>query len=278
MPKTIALVEDTLASLSVIRHFVEKNHPALRIVGEARSVDEAYELLAQKRPDIALLDIDIIGGTSFDVLARLDAEGRPLPQLIFITAYGVVENATKALRYAALDFITKTVDEHLLTAALDRAIARLAAQDSMVDEIRLLLDQQRRGDRFDRISVQLAGGVRRLVPIGDILYFEADGVVTRLVLRGGERLVAHVNLGHFKRTLHDDYEFLLIHQSLLVNADCIHHFDGRVGEVKLTTGERLAASRTGTTLLREYFKRKEERMPAAGGVLGKVREWVRGWR
>jgi two-component system LytT family response regulator len=275
MPKTLALVEDTLDSLNVIRHYVEKKGPALRIVGEARTVDEAYDLLARQRPDIALLDIDIIGGTSFDVLARLDAEGQPLPQLIFITAYGVVENATKALRYAALDFITKTVDEHLLSAALDRAIARLDAHDTMLDEIRLLLDQQRRGDRFDRISVQLAGGVRRLVPVGDILYFEADGVVTKLVLRG-ERIVANVNLGHFKRTLQDDYDFLLIHQSYLVNADCIHHFDPRQGEVKLTTGERLAASKTGTVLLREYFKRKEERTPSAGGVLGRLRAWVRG--
>lgn len=275
MPKTLAIVEDTLDSLNVIRHFVEKKGPALRIVGEARTVDEAYDLLARKQPDIALLDIQIMGGTSFEVLARLDEAGLPLPQLIFITAHGVVENATKAIRYAALDFITKTVDEHLLHAALDRAIARLDAHDTMLDEIRLLLDQQRRGDRFDRISVQLAGGVRRLVPVGDILYFEADGVVTRLVLRG-ERIVANVNLGHFKRTLQDDYDFLLIHQSYLVNADYIHHFDPRQGEVKLTTGERLAASRTGTVLLREYFKRKEERTPSAGGVLGRLRAWVRG--
>lgn len=276
MPKTIALVEDTLDSLNVIRHFVKNYGPTLRVVGEARTVDDAYDLLAHQRPDIALLDVEIMGGTSFDVLARLDADGVPLPQLIFITAYGVFENATRALRYAALDFITKTVDEHLLHAALDRAMARLQAQDTMLDEIRLLLDQQRRGDRFDRISVQLAGGVRRLVPVGDIVYFEADGVVTKLVLTGGERLVANVNLGHFKRTLQEDYEFLLIHQSLLVNAAFIHHFDPRQGEVKLTTQQRLAASKTGTVLLREYFKRKEEHAPGRGSVLGRLSTWLRG--
>ena len=276
MPKTLALVEDTLDSLNVIRHFVEKNYPAVRIVGEARSVDEAYGLLTRHQPDIALLDIDIIGGTSFDVLARLDAEGLPLPQLIFITAYGVVENSTKALRYAALDFITKTVDEHLLYAALDRAIARLNAQETMLDEVRLVLEQQRRGDRFERISVQLAGGVRRLVPISDIVYFKADREVTKLVLTGKETLMAMVNLGHFKRTLQDDYDFLLIHQSYLVNADHIHHFDPQASEVKLTTGDRLSTSRTGNVLLREYFRRKEEQKPVRGGLMTRLRGWLRG--
>ena len=276
MPKTLAIVEDTLDNLDVIRRFVMEQYPEVRIVGEARTVEEAYELLARKQPDIALLDIDIMGGTSFDVLARLDDAGLPLPQLIFITAYGTFENSTKALRYAALDFVTKAIDKRLLYEALDRAIARLDAHETLIDDVRAMLEQQRRGDRFERISVQLAGGLRRLVPIGDIVYFKADREVTKLVLSGKETLMAMVNLGHFKRTLQDDYDFLLIHQSYLVNADYIHHFNPRDGEVKLSTNEVLATSKTGNVLLREYFRRKEERKPSQGGLMGRLQGWLRG--
>ncbi len=272
MPKTLAIVEDTLDSLDVIRRFVVEGYPHLRIVGEARTVEEAYELLARQQPAIALLDIDIMGGTSFDVLARLDAAGLPLPQLIFVTAHGTYEYATRALRYAALDFITKPIDKVQLYKAIDKAVERLDTEETLIDEIRDMLNQLGRGDRFERISVQLAGGLRRLVPVGDIVYFEADREITRLWLKGVEKpLVANVNLGHFKSIIQDDHEFLLIHQSYLVNADYIHHFDPRNGEVKLSTNKMLSTSRTGNVLLREYFRRKEERKPPRGGLLGRLR-------
>jgi two-component system LytT family response regulator len=269
--KTIAIVEDTIDNLEVIRYFLQKDYPGLILVGEARSVDEAYDLLVRRRPDIVLLDIQIMGGTSFDVLARLDADGHPLPHLIFITAHGVLENATKALRYAALDFIAKPIDENLLREAIDRAKNRLDAQDTMLDEIRAMLEQQRRGDRFDRIAIRLLGGIRRLVPVSDVMYFQADREVTKVFLSNGEMLVAAVNIGHYKRTLQEDYDFLLVHQSFLVNAGHIHQFDPRAGEIELSTGLRLATSQSGNALLRAYFQRKEGGESGPTGMLTRLR-------
>lgn len=273
--KTIAVVEDTIDNLEVIRYFLQKDYPYLTLVGEARSVDDAYELLVGRRPDIVLLDIQIMGGTSFDVLARLDADGQSFPQLIFITAHGILENATKALRYAALDFITKPINEALLRSAIDLAISRLDTQDTMLDEIKAMLEQQRRGDRFDRIAIRLLGGIRRLVAVSEIVYFQADREVTKVFLSTEkEPLTAAVNLGHFTRTLQEDYNFLLIHQSQLVNADCIREFNPRAGEVTLTTGPRLATSQRGTMLLKDYFKRKEGGDSAPDGMLTRLRHVI----
>ena len=276
--KTIAIVEDTIDNLEVIRYFLKKQYPDLQLVGEARSVDDAYDLLTAKRPVIALLDIQIIGGTSFDVLSRMDEAGQPFPQLIFITAHGVVENATKALRYAALDFITKPIDQTQLGEALARAVARADAQETMLDEIRAMLDQQRRGDRFDRIAIRLVGGIRRLVTVNELVYFEADREMTRVFLASGAVLSAAVNLGHFTRTLQTDYDFLLVHQSQLVNADYIRQFNPRAGEVELTTGHRIATSQRGTALLRAYFQRKEDREPVSGGLLARLKSVLGGWQ
>lgn len=258
MSKSLAIVEDTIDNTEVIRYFLNKYYPTLKIVGEARSVDEAQDLLTHHQPDIALLDIQIVGGTSFDVLARLDAAGIVFPQLIFITAHGVFENATKALRYTALDFIVKPVDENLLREALDRAINRLDSHEELLGDIRSMLEQQRRGDRFERIVIRLIGGVRRLVSVQDLVYFQADREVTKVFLVSGEVLVAAVNIGHFKQTLQEDHDFLLVHQSYLVNAGHIQQFDPRAGEVKLVTGQRLATSQTGTTVLRAWVSKQEE--------------------
>ncbi len=274
MPKTVAIVEDTIDNIEVIRYFLKKQYPSLRLVGEARSVDEAHELLAHQQPDIALLDIQIVGGTSFDVLARLDADGLVFPQLIFITAHGLIENATKALRYAALDFIVKPIDEFQLREALDRAVARVDAHENLMDDIRSMLDQQHRGDRFERITIRLVGGIRRLVSVQDLVYFQADREMTKVFLASGQTLTATVNIGYFKRTLQEDYDFLLVHQSYLVNAEYIRQFDPRASEIELSTGFKLATSQSGTALLRAYFARQEERKPPSAGVLARMRTVV----
>lgn len=275
MSKSLAIVEDTIDNIEVIRYFLNKHYPTLKIVGEARSVDEAQDLLAHHQPDIALLDIQIVGGTSFDVLARLDAAGIVFPQLIFITAHGVVENATKALRYTALDFIVKPVDENLLREALDRAIDRIDSHEDLLGDIRSMLEQQHRGDRFERVVIRLIGGIRRLVSVQDLVYFQADREVTKVFLVSGEVLVAAVNIGHFKRTLQEDHDFLLVHQSYLVNAGHIQQFDPRAGEVKLITGQRLATSQTGTTVLRAWVSKQEEGEIRPGlGILERLRGLV----
>lgn len=281
--KTVAVVEDTIDSLEVIRYFLERDYPHLQLAGEARSVDEAYALLVRRQPDIVLLDIQIMGGTSFDVLARLDAAGHPLPQLIFITAHGVLENATKALRYTALDFIMKPVNESQLRAAIDTAVQRLEAHDTMLEEVRAMLEQQRQGDRFDRIAIRLLGGVRRLVAVQEIVYFQADREITKVFLKGEkEPLTATINIGHFTRTLQDDYDFLLIHQSLLVNAMYIREFNQRASEVTLTTGHRLATSQRGNMLMKEYVRQRENGTVISSGLRrnlrGLLNAWLRGMR
>ncbi|OIN61022.1 LytR/AlgR family response regulator transcription factor [Arsenicibacter rosenii] len=276
--KTVVIVEDTIDNLEVIRYFLKKDYPDLQLAGEARSVDEAYALLARRQPDIVLLDIQIMGGTSFDVLARLDAAGHPLPQLIFITAHGVLENATKALRYTALDFITKPINEIQLRSAIDTAMQRLEAHDTMLEEVRAMLEQQRHGDRFDRIAIRLTGGVRRLVSVQEISYFQADREVTKVFLRSEkEPLTAAINIGHFTRTLQEDYAFLLIHQSLLVNAAYIREFNPRASEVVLTTGQRLATSQRGNMLMKNYVREREHGTLVSSGLRRHLRELLNGW-
>jgi two-component system, LytTR family, response regulator len=274
--KTIAIVEDTLPTQNILRHYIQKNHPDLSLVGVAESVEAAYTLLSTQKPDIALLDIKIINGTSFDVLARLSDEGAPIPQLVFVTAHGERENVMKALRYYALDFITKNIAEAELEAAIRQAITRFEQHESVADVIADMMQQQRRGDPFDRLVIKMLGGVKRLVPISDLLYFEAQGELTNVYLTTQPApLKSAINIGHYRQMLRDDHEFLLIHKSHLVNSLYIEEFDGKKGEIRLTTGQRLSTSAHGNTLMRDYFRRKEERT-VEPNLLARIRHFFRG--
>ena len=94
----------------------------IEVVGEAGNVDQAEELVASLTPELLFLDIQMPGGTGFDLLSRLE----DLPQVIFTTAYD--EHAVRAFEVDALDYLLKPIDPSRLAEALSRAKAAQAAR------------------------------------------------------------------------------------------------------------------------------------------------------
>ena len=74
-------------------------HPSIEIAGEAGDIDQAHERIVSLAPEIVFLDIQMPGGTGFDLLAQLDW----VPRIIFTTAYD--RYAVKAFDVNALDYL-----------------------------------------------------------------------------------------------------------------------------------------------------------------------------
>ena len=86
----------------------------IEIIGEAGNVAQAAAMIETLSPALIFLDIQMPGGSGFDLLACLDH----LPQVIFTTAHD--EHAVRAFEVNALDYLLKPIDPARLTAALAR--------------------------------------------------------------------------------------------------------------------------------------------------------------
>jgi DNA-binding response OmpR family regulator len=86
------------------------------VVWHASSVNQALDLLDQRRPDAAVLDVNLAGGAAYPVAARLVAMTVPF---LFATGYGRVLD-----QWAAHPVIAKPFKLTELEAALIRAFAR----------------------------------------------------------------------------------------------------------------------------------------------------------
>jgi len=71
--------------------------PWLEVAGEAANVEEAVEQIDALGPDLVFLDVQMPGGTGFDVLERTEH----VPQVIFTTAFD--QHAVRAFEVNALD-------------------------------------------------------------------------------------------------------------------------------------------------------------------------------
>jgi two-component system LytT family response regulator len=88
--------------------------PWMEIIGEAGNIAQAAAMIEALSPALVFLDIQMPGGSGFDLLARLER----LPQVIFTTAHD--EHAVRAFEVNALDYLLKPIDPARLAAALAR--------------------------------------------------------------------------------------------------------------------------------------------------------------
>jgi two-component system LytT family response regulator len=108
--KTLIVDDEPLARRELRRLLAP--FPWIQIVGEAADVDAARERIETLSPDLLLLDVQMPGGSGFDLLSQLDR----LPRVIFTTAYD--HYAVKAFEVSALDYLLKPVEPERLAAAL----------------------------------------------------------------------------------------------------------------------------------------------------------------
>ena len=116
----ILVVEDKESLRTMLRKtLVDRGYS----VDEAGDAYEARRRLQGSRFLVVLTDLRLPAGSGFDVLgAALEAD--PETPVIVMTAYGTVEEAVRAMKDGAADFLTKPVDTEHLLLLLERAIDR----------------------------------------------------------------------------------------------------------------------------------------------------------
>ena len=133
----ILVVEDKESLRTMLRATLEGRGFS---VEEAADAYEARRHLQAVRFLVVLTDLRLPAGSGFDVLkAALDADGQT--PVIVMTAFGTVEEAVRAMKEGAADFLTKPVDTDHLLLLLERAIDRRRLVE---DYVLLKEDYQRR--------------------------------------------------------------------------------------------------------------------------------------
>jgi DNA-binding NtrC family response regulator len=128
----ILLVEDKDSLRAMLRHALEaQGHTVL----EARDEPEAVQLLRATRPGVVLSDLRLPEGDGFGVLRAAKELDADLP-VIMMTAYSTIQDAVKAIKDGALDFLAKPVDPEHLLLMVARALSqrRLATENILLKE------------------------------------------------------------------------------------------------------------------------------------------------
>jgi two-component system LytT family response regulator len=205
------------------------------IVGEAANVGEAAPLIEKLLPELLFLDIQMPGGTGFDLLERLEY----LPRVVFTTAYD--KHAVRAFEVNALDYLLKPIEPERLAAAVARAQAAAASTPTAPATSGTVLERLflRDGDRC------------WFVPLREVKLFTAEGNYVRLSWNK-----IHPLLGRPLSSLEprlDSKRFFRANRQQIINLEYIDSVElgvnGRL-HVQLHSGPEVQISRRQARLLR----------------------------
>jgi two-component system LytT family response regulator len=238
--KALIVDDEELARL-VIREFLQ-SHTEIEVAAECANGMEAVKAVAEYKPNLIFLDVQMPKLTGFDVLELI---GTDVP-VIFVTAYD--QYAMRAFDVHAVDYLLKPIGRERFDAAVERAKGRLGEKMPSAHE---LAAAARPPQQFVERLVVKDGTKVTLIPVAKLDYAEAQDDYVALASLGKKHLKQQTIAG-LEAGLNPD-SFVRIHRSYIVNLERVMGIEpyGKDSRLAiLADGTRLPVSRAGYARLK----------------------------
>jgi len=245
---TALIAEDEALMRERLKEKLADAWPELDVVAEAADGNQAIAMFADWQPQIAFLDIRMPGMSGLDVAAAIGGDCH----VVFITAYD--QYALQAFDAGAVDYLLKPVESDRLTATVERIRRKLGSPPADLSALLADLRAEMRPQASRMQWIRAAVGKQvKLIPVADVVYFQADTKYTRVVTRDQEALIRRP-LKELQEEL-DPACFWPIHRSTIVNANAIagvaRDLRGRILVKLKARTEKLAVSEAHEHLFKQ---------------------------
>ena len=238
MKLTAIIVDDERLARSELRLLLA-DFAEILIVGEAKNLTEAVNLIQTNKPAVVFLDVQLSSENGFDLLEKVEKDFK----LIFVTAFD--EYAIRAFEINAVDYLLKPVNPERLTKTLER-LFEAKERDAVTN---------RKLEYEDRLFVEI-GERSRFLKISSIKRVCADGDYTQVFTDDGKKHLVAKPLKEWEDRLPEKH-FARIHRSNIVNLEFVERVEtwfGRSYRIYLRdTKEPLTVSRRCTAQLKLKF-------------------------
>jgi two-component system LytT family response regulator len=242
---TAAIVDDEELARALLREYIGSS-PDIEIVAECANGFEAVKAIAEKKPGLVFLDIQMPKLDGFEVLELIG----PDVAVIFVTAYD--QYAMRAFDEHAVDYLLKPFSLERFQKALERARQRLGEKGK--PPVAELARAARPPQEYLQRIVVKDGARVHIIPVDRLDYAESQDDYVSLHSQGKSYLKEQT-ISSLEAAL-DPQRFVRIHRSVIVNLERVAKIepyakDSRVAV--LSDGSQLPVSRTGYERLRSLL-------------------------
>ncbi len=230
---TAVIADDEALSRDHIKEHLMSIWPDLDVVGEAINGIEAKQMIEERQPDCAFLDIKMPGFSGMEVAK----ETAGICRVVFITAYD--QYAVDAFENEAVDYILKPVTNERLARTVTRLKSQIDSKSpinntlEIFERLMLKINTPHAQRYLKWIRAQVRDNII-LVPVKKIYFFQASDNYT-LVITKKEEYVIRKTITELEAEL-DPEMFIRIHRGTIVNTayvEKVSHLPSSRGQLKL---------------------------------------------
>ncbi|WP_341221788.1 LytTR family DNA-binding domain-containing protein [Polaribacter atrinae] len=207
----VLIIDDESHARNVLATLLSEECLAVKEIYQASNLSEGVSIIKSKKPQLVLLDIEMPQQSGLEILDYFKAE--PIDfKIVFTTAYN--QYAIEAFKTSAIDYLLKPIDSDELISAVNKVEA--LSEKSFVKQKIITLEKSFQQFAINKIALELPKGIK-FISHEKILFFEADGVYTKVHLVNGTTEIICKTLKHFTDQLSDKPMFYKPHRSYLIN-------------------------------------------------------------
>lgn len=199
---------------------------------QANDLPSGVQIIAREKPDIVYLDIEMPNYSGLQIL-EFFADKEVNFQIVFVTAYN--QYAIEAFKLSAVDYLLKPIDVVELKKATQKAISTIKKQQisHQLTDLKKAFKQL----SLNKVVLEKPKGIS-FVSHDDILFFEADGMYTKVYLSHHKTELICKPLKYFVDQLQDKPLFYKPHRSYLINIKHMKEFIKKDGFYLLMENEK----------------------------------------
>lgn len=239
MIKTV-LIDDEPLARTIVSEYLQ-SYTEIMVIQECNDGFEGVKAIAQHKPDLIFLDIQMPKINGFEMLELLDEP----PAVIFTTAFD--EYAIKAFEAHAIDYLLKPFSKD----RFDKALKKWLQQRQTPTAVRSAIPQgMHQPEESNRIVVKEGSNIR-IIPVTEIIYIEAYDDYVKIFTQK-EMFLKKKTMSFYEQTL-EGSQFIRVHRSYLIQLSQITRIEPLEKDTHvalLKTGVRIPLSKTGYTKLK----------------------------
>jgi len=230
------IVDDELKCQESLKKILLTFCEGVEVLATCQNVAEARHAIAEFKPDVVFLDVQMQRETGFDLLSSLNDINF---EVVFTTAHA--EYALQAIKFSAIDYLLKPIDVEDLQQALAKIEKK--RQPNFTDQVRHLLQNLKSGNTEKyKLALPSADGLI-FIQANSILYCKASGSYTEFFMEDKTKHLVSRPLKEYDDIL-NTLSFFRVHHSYLINLNYIKNYvRGEGGYVVMSDNNSIDVSR-----------------------------------
>jgi len=225
--------------------------PDVEVISICNNALDALAAIKKLSPDLVFLDVEMPKMNGFEMLEQLPSVNS---EIIFTTSYD--QYALKAIRFSAIDYLLKPVDQEELLNAVQKVLHR--SQKPIAQQLEILMQKiHQPSTPINKIAMPTMEGLQ-MIPVDSIISCESDSNYTILKLKNNKKIVASRTLKEIEELL-EEHSFVRVHRCYLANMNEVEKYvKGEGGYLVMSDGTSIDVARNKKeVLMKKLLPHKE---------------------